>query len=506
MSNIKSFQSIGAIRPRRSVFDLSYTKKMTMDMGELIPVMCDEVVPGDRFKIGNEMVIRFQPLVAPIMHEINAYVHYFFVPNRITWNDWEEFITRGLSGDVVKTLPRFIPSAAQTVKGTLWDYFGFPTDIVPDTNHCPLSFPWFAYNLIYNEYYRDQNFINPPNLDSNTIKYRSWRKDYFTSALPWQQRGTAPALPISGITYADFTNSSQIINTACPAMTNPGNLEVSTTSHNSFLYGQSISGRDNIIGALNDNVVDFADASTFDVSDLRIAFQVQKWMERNARSGARYTEFLRSHFGVTPRDDRLQRPEYLGGSKSPVIVSEVLQTGETGTTPQGFMAGHAISVDKNFCVNYEVKEYGIIMGILSVMPEAAYQQGIDRQWLRKTTFDFYFPEFANLSEQAIEKAEIYTTAIEAQNAQIFGYQERYAEMRYKKDMVCGDMRDLFAHWHLGRQFETLPYLNQTFLECKPDKRIFAVKNVDGLIVNFANIIKAIRPLPISAEPGYIDHN
>lgn len=155
-------------------------------------------------------------------------------------------------------------------------------------------------------------------------------------------------------------------------------------------------------------------------------------MERNARSGARYTEFLRSHFGVTPRDDRLQRPEYLGGSKSPVIVSEVLQTGETGTTPQGYMAGHAISVDKNFCVNYQVKEYGLIMGILSVLPEAAYQQGIDRQWLRKTTFDYYFPEFANLSEQAIETAEVYTTTSESTNSLIFGYQERYAEMRHKK--------------------------------------------------------------------------
>lgn len=503
MSNIKSFQSIGAIRPRRSVFDLSYTKKMTMDMGELIPVMCDEVVPGDRFKIGNEMVIRFQPLVAPIMHEINAYVHYFFVPNRIIWNDWEEFITRGLSGDVEKTLPRFVPSAAMTAKGTLWDYFGFPTGVIPDSDHCPLAFPWMAYNTIYNEYYRDQNYITEVNSSSNTVKYRCWRKDYFTSALPWQQRGTAPALPLSGYIPLDFSDAMW---TFPNAGTGDPVSVIQYMGSNRLEAGGTQASTNALEAALNMGQVDASLATTFDVSDLRVAFQVQKWMERNARSGARYTEFLRTHFGVTPRDDRLQRPEYLGGSKSPVIISEVLQTGETGTTPQGYMAGHAIGVDKNFCVNYEVKEYGVIMGILSVMPEAAYQQGIDRQWLRKTTFDFYFPEFANLSEQAVETAEIYVTSSPANNSLIFGYQERYAEMRHKKDMVCADMRDTFAYWHLGRQFSAFPSLNQSFLECKPDKRIFAVQNVDGLIVNFANIIKAIRPLPISAEPGYIDHN
>lgn len=502
MSNIKSFQSIGAIKPRRSAFDLSYTKKMTMDMGELIPVMCDEVVPGDIFKIGNEMVIRFQPLVAPIMHEVNAYVHYFFVPNRLLWDDWEEFITRGLSGDQEVSLPRFQGLVSNTAKGTLWDYFGLPVGVLPDISHRPLMFPWYAYNLIYNEYYRDQNYITEIAKTNNVIQYRAWRKDYFTSALPWQQRGTAPALPVTGTGTLGIDLSNIYQNdSGTPIKAWNAALGVGALTVN------NLDSKNALVDWLQESkTVQLDNTTTFDVSDLRVAFQIQKWMERNARSGARYTEFLRSHFGVTPRDERLQRPEYLGGSKSPVIVSEVLQTGETGTTPQGYMAGHAISVDKNFCVNYQVKEYGLIMGILSVIPEAAYQQGIDRQWLRKTTFDFYFPEFANLSEQAIERAEIYATDVEAQNATIFGYQERYAEMRHKRDMVCADMRDTFAYWHLGRQFSALPSLNQTFIECKPDKRIFAVQNVDGLIVNFANIIKAIRPLPIAAEPGYIDHN
>lgn len=503
MSNIKAFQSIGAIKPRRSAFDLSYTKKMTMDMGELIPVMCDEVVPGDIFKIGNEMVIRFQPLVAPIMHEVNAYVHYFFVPYRILWPDWEEFITRGQTGDVIKVLPRYVPSTnASTEKGKLWDYFGMPTNVIPDSDHCPLAFPWMAYASIYNEYYRDQIYIPEISLSNNTVQFRAWRKDYFTSALPWQQRGTAPALPISGTGTLgiDFSNIYQNdLGTPIKAWNAGMGVGVLTVN--------DLNSKAALVDWLQESkTVQLDNATTFDVSDLRVAFQIQKWMERNARSGARYTEFLQSHFGVTPRDDRLQRPEYLGGSKSPVIVSEVLQTSEKGTTPQGYMAGHAISVDKNFCVNYQVKEYGLIMGILSVIPEAAYQQGINRQWLRKTTFDFYFPEFANLSEQAIESVEVFATPIQSTNSTIFGYQERYAEMRYKPDMVCGDMRDTFAYWHLGRQFTALPFLNQSFIECKPDKRIFAVQNVDGLIVNFSNIIKAIRPLPIAAEPGYIDHH
>ena len=255
-------------------------------------------------------------------------------------------------------------------------------------------------------------------------------------------------------------------------------------------------------------------ASTFDVSDLRLAFQVQKWMERNARSGARYTEFLRSHFAVAPRDDRLQRPEYIGGSKCPMIISEVMQTSgtesTTGTqkTPQGYLAGHGISVGAQFAGKYTATEYGLIMGIMSVMPRSAYQQGINRQWLRKTKYDFYFPEFAHLSEQAVTQEEIYASASKTENEKIFGYQPRYNEMRSKDTMVCGEMRKDFNYWHLGRIFDSAPVLNSDFVTCNPSKRVFAVtdENVNGLIVNFANKITAIRPLPVEGTPGLIDHN
>ena len=230
-------------------------------------------------------------------------------------------------------------------------------------------------------------------------------------------------------------------------------------------------------------------------------------MERNARAGARYVEFLNSHFGVSPRDDRLQRPEYIGGSKSPIIISEVLQTSSTDvTTPQGNMAGHAMGLSSSFCGKYSATEYGLIIGIMSVMPKPSYQQGIDRQWLRRTTYDFFFPEFVNLSEQAVLNAEIYASAVEEDNLDIFGYQGRYNEMRVKSNMVCSQMRDTFDYWHLGRKFDSLPVLNDEFIECIPSKRIFAAESEPGLIVSFGNVIKAFRPLPLMPEPGLIDHH
>ena len=232
-------------------------------------------------------------------------------------------------------------------------------------------------------------------------------------------------------------------------------------------------------------------------------------MERNARAGVRYTEFLRAHFGVSPRDERLQRPEYIGGSKAPCIISEVLQTSSTdATTPQGNLAGHGITVSDAYCGKYHAQEFGLIIGIMSIMPRSAYSQGIDKQWLRKTKYDFYFPEFANLSEQAILNAEICATGTLSHNQDIFGYQGRYDEMRTKNSQIVSGMRTTFDYWHLGRQFNTgsPPVLNEAFIKCVPRKDIFAVPSEPGLIVNFANIIKAFRPLPYMAVPGLIDHN
>ena len=490
------YEHVGGLHPGRSVFDLSYEKKLTCDMAQLIPVMCDEVVPGDFFQIGNQAVVRFQPLVAPILHEINMYVHYFFVPYRILWDDWEDFISGGIDGQFSDPVPEWEPT--DTTVGSLWDYLGFPTGVDPDGAY-PLDFPRRAYNLVYNEYYRDETLQTEIALTNETILNRAWEKDYFTSSLPWQQRGTAPALPISGTTKALWQASD--INSPFIENTNVG------VNSGKFIVNSTYAG--SLLTALNLNTVDLSTASTFDIADLRLAFQIQKWMERNARAGARYTEFLRSHFGVSPRDERLQRPEYIGGSKSPCIISEVLQTSSTdATSAQGNLAGHGITVSDAYCGKYHAKEFGLIIGIMSVMPRSAYSQGIDRQWLRKTKYDFYFPEFANLSEQAITNAEICATGVSSHNVDIFGYQGRYDEMRTKNSMIVSQMRDTFDYWHMGRQFDPLspPVLNADFIKCVPRKDIFAVPSEPGLIINFGNVIKAFRPLPYMAVPGLIDHN
>ena len=478
-------------------------------MGQLIPVMCDEMVPGDKFNIGNQMIIRFQPLVAPILHEINVFVHYFFVPYRLLWSDWEKFITGGEDGTFTATLPRWTPTS--NAVGSLWDYMGMPAGVTP-SNRLPLDFPKRAYNFIWNSFYRDETLQAALDINvSDTILRRAWEKDYFTSSLPWQQRGIAPALPISGTTHAQFSTAMGTkVSTATKI------LSVTDSADAHILVGATgYPGNDqnltNLANALtNNNTINLDSATTFNVSDLRLAFQVQKWLERNARGGARYVEFLRSHFGVSPRDDRLQRPEYIGGSKSPVIISEVLQTAGTGVTgqatPQGNMAGHGISVNQSHCASYYAQEFGVVIGLMSVMPRTAYQQGINRQWLRQTKYDFYFPEFANLSEQAIEGAEIYASATPADNISVFGYQGRYDEMRYKPNLVCGQLRDTYDYWHLGRQFTSKPLLNDSFIQCIPRKDVFAAQTEPALIVQFGNLIKAVRPLPRLAEPGLIDHN
>ena len=500
MSKRNVFSEVGGLHPRRSVFDLSYEKKLTCDMAQLIPVMCDEVVPGDVFKIGNQAVVRFQPLVAPILHEINMYVHYFFVPYRILWDDWEDFISGGADGQFADPVPEWEPTL--TTEGSLWDFFGFPVGVDPDGAY-PLDFPRRAYNLVYNEYYRDENLQTEVALTNETILNRGWEKDYLTSALPWQQRGTAPALPISGTTSAVWAASQ--FSASTPASV-AGFMANSADNH---LYTGNPLASQAARAFMNTNSVDLSTASTFDIADLRLAFQIQKWMERNARAGVRYTEFLRAHFGVSPRDERLQRPEYIGGSKAPCIISEVLQTSSTdATTPQGNLAGHGITVSDAYCGKYHAQEFGLIIGIMSIMPRSAYSQGIDKQWLRKTKYDFYFPEFANLSEQAILNAEICATGMSSHNQDIFGYQGRYDEMRTKNSQIVSGMRTTFDYWHLGRQFDTgsPPVLNEDFIKCVPRKDIFAVPSEPGLIVNFANIIKAFRPLPYMAVPGLIDHN
>lgn len=503
----QNFQQVRNLRPGKSLFDLSYNKKFTCDMGQLIPVQCDEVVPGDVVKMGCEAVIRFNPMVVPVLHKIDAFFHTFFVPyDRVLDPNFQSYITGYNKDDTreeyVGTIPTWTPT--NTAIGSLWDYLGFPVGVNP-VGAYPIDYPRRAYNKIFNEYYRDENLMDEVALTNESILRRCWQKDYFTSALPWQQKGVSPALPIAGTTAALWNSNS-----FTELSGDPGIMRANGSSGaNAKIGGTTAQFTTTIRDFFAKNTVDLSVASTFDIADLRIAFQIQKWMERNARCGSRYTEFLQSHFGISPKDERLQRPEYIGGHKAPVIVSEVLQTSETETTPQGNLAGHGLCVGRGYIGDYHVQEYGLIMTLMSVMPVTAYEQGIDRQWIKRSKYDFFFPEFVNLSEQAIERCEIYANGVEADNRTLFGYQGRYDEMRTKRDMVCGQMRMSgslpFPAWTLGRQFSAPPILNQSFLTCNPRKDIFAAPNEPALVVNYGNIMNVYRPLPVIAEPGLIDH-
>ncbi len=540
----------------RSVFNLSHFKRFTCDMGQLIPVLFLECVPGDTMKIGCEAVTRFQPMVAPILDSVDMYVHYFFVPTRLLMDnekDWETFLTGGKDGtDNSVSLPLWqffstdgterdpknpFSNGITFGKYSLWDYFGLPlvnNELYPsvrDANHV-LGFGQRCYNLCFNEFYRDENLVDEVSLTNNSILYRAWKKDYFTSALPWQQRGISPALPISGtlpvnisnIDFSHFAFKSNRAGYENARMVPYADTDVLTNVPPALLYNDVESG-----GALTwnagtqfpkaegtvastDATVNIQNATTFDVAVLREAFQIQRWLELNARAGVRYTEFLKAHFGLAPVDEVLQRPEYLGGTKSEIVVSEVLQTSATTEgSPQGNLAGHGLGAMSDFICNYTAKEFGYIIGIASWMPKPSYQQGVNRMFTRRTKYDFYFPEFSHLSEQSVTKGEVYATGDEAHDNAIFGYQSCYAEMKYMPSMNCADMRDTFSYWHLGRKFSSDPSLNAGFLTTNSAysggirKDIFAVQNEPGMIVQFGNVIEAIRPMPVYGTPGFIDH-
>lgn len=546
------FSSVLGNKVGRSVFDLSHVKRFTCDMGQLIPVYFDECVPGDTRKIGMQCVTRFQPLVAPILDSVDLTVHYFFVPTRLLMDkeeDWNTFLTGGKDGkDESVSLPLYyfqfadgnaddphnpFSNGIRYGKYSLWDYFGLPTASdgfdfytnIRNSNHIN-GFCQRAYNLVWNEYYMDENLCDKVSLENGTVLYRAWKKDYFTSALPWQQRGVAPALPLSGTVPVTFNGplalDSLAIGTFEGSAVNPvvgvesgGYKPVSFLSSVPFNAGATLNYLKGNLAT--EATADLANAATFNVATLRQCVQIQRWLELNARGGVRYTEFLRSHFGISPKDEVLGRPEYIGGTKSSIVISEVLQTSRTVDStqsdkgsPLGRLAGHGLGASSDYICTYTSKEFGYIIGIASWMPKPSYQQGVNRIFSRKTKFDFYFPEFAHLSEQAVTNGEIFATGT-AKDSEIFGYQGAYNEMRYTPSFNCADMRDTFSYWHLGRIFQNAPKLNAGFLTTNSAydggirKDIFASQNEPGLLVQFANIVKAIRPLPVYGTPGFVDH-
>jgi len=502
------FNSIKLFKPKKSAFDLSHDFKFSGDMGNIIPVLVNECIPGDQYSISCEAMVRFAPMLAPIMHRVDVSMHYFFVPNRIIWPNWEKFIVD--ASDAAPVYPSIEWTVGETATyGKFADYMGLPPVPAGGTNTDINALPFAAYQCIYNEYYRDQNLIAPVDYklvdgdnSSNIsalmqLRKRAWEHDYFTASLPFAQKGTAVDIPIG-----------QIENDVAVKWD-------STASAKEYVYGALTAGGAGTTGFTGSgspqnydgNSELFAQTSGIDIqpgtiNDLRRAMRLQEWLEKNARGGTRYVENILTHFGVKSSDARLQRPEYITGVKTPIVISEVLNTtGEADGLPQGNMAGHGIGVTSGNYGKYFCEEHGYIIGVMSVMPKTAYQQGIPRTYLKKDSLDYFWPSFANIGEQAVQQQELY--AYTANGTDTFGYVPRYAEYKYMPSRVAGEFRTSLDYWHLGRKFATSPALNQTFVECSPvdTKRIFAVEEgADSLYCHVYNKIRALRPMPKYGTP------
>lgn len=513
----KLFDLIQVRKPKTNAFDLSHEKKLTCNIGELIPIFFQEVIPGDKFKADTEIFLRTMPLITPIMHRLNVYTHYFFVPNRLVHKNWPDFITGGERGADASVLPKIVINNTQKgnfVKGQLPDYFGIPpipggTTVVGSMNISAL--PFRAYQLIYNEYYRDQNIVDPiaitlndtvSSSEQNVIvvkRNRSWEKDYFTSCLPYAQKGDQVELPI------DASFSPQYMDTSLfkSYLGNPMDLDSMSNLGpvTGNVYGTDESSP---MDARIENLEDPQEIDTVSITinELRVAVRLQEWLEKNMRAGSRYIESILAHFGVRSSDARLQRPEYLGGGKQPISISEVLATGETATQMGGQMFGHGISVGRTHSFEKSFEEHGMIIGIMSVLPRSAYQNGINRYWHKADNLDFAWPEFANLGEQEVKMKELFVNpSALADGEQDFGYQSRYAEYKYAESSVHGDFRDDLDYWHMGRKFDTEPTLSPSFVLCADDMRCWpSLAEDDKLLIQVYNTVKAIRPLPVFGTP------
>lgn len=516
------FDSIQLNRPKLNKFDLSHERKLSLNMGKLIPILVQDVVPGDRFRVNTEIMMRLAPMLAPVMHRVNVFTHYFFVPNRLIWDEWEDFITGGRLGTSNPVPPHMMFDNANTswfLKGTLNDYMGLPiweSGAVSGNGVYQYSaLPNRAYQLIYDEYYRDQNVQQsldiskssglqsfPETEKLNTLRNRSWEKDYFTSALPWAQRGGSVNSPVNGSITPNYRPETLIrkndgtLNPDAVGIAANGDAKAVTTggtSPGTFMQLDNLES------------VDFG--GSMNINDLRRSIRLQEWLERNARAGSRYIEQILAHFGVKSSDARLQRPEYLGGGKTPVVISEVVSTfqSEAEGIPQGNMAGHGYAVGNTNQFSRRFEEHGYVLGIISVLPRTAYQQGVPRHFSRFDKFDYYWPEFANIGEQAVLNKELYNDITGAvPNSGTFGYQSRYAEYKHGQSTVHGDFRTNLSYWHWGRIFNSAPSLNESFIKADPSFRPFAVEDPDihHLYCQLYNRVDALRPMPYFGVPSF----
>ena len=502
---------------QRAVFNRSHGYKTTFDAGQLIPVYVDEALPGDTFTCNMTAFARLATPIHPIFDNMMMDSFFFAVPIRLIWDHWQQFNGEQKNpGDTTDYLvPQMVSPVGGYVVGSLSDYFGIPTQVA-NLSHSSL---WHrAYNLIWNEWFRDENLQDSVVVDTDdgpdaptdyVVLRRGKRHDYFTSSLPWPQKGPSVALPLG--TQAPVKSAMPFDNTAgnsnvLSVISAGDGLKHQIYSNGSAVYGHTVTN-----ASFNNLYTDLSSATAATINQLRQAFQIQKLYERDARGGTRYTEIIRSHFGVVSPDARLQRPEYLGGGSSPVNVAPVAQTSETsGTSPQANLAAVGTVTANRHGFTKSFTEHCVLIGMVCVRADLNYQQGLNRMFARKTRWDYYWPALAHIGEQAVLRQEIYATGVPANDTVVFGYQERFAEYRYKPSNITGMFRSTFAQtldsWHLAQNFSSAPVLNSAFIqEDPPVDRVIAVPSQPHFMFDSHFDLKSARPMPVYGVPGLIDH-
>ena len=536
----------------RSTFDRSSSIKLSFNTGDIIPFYVDEVLPGDTFKVKTSKVVRLQTLITPMMDNLYLDTYFFFVPNRIVWNHWRE-----LNGE--NTQSAWIPQTEYQVPqitapsngwsvGTLADYFGIPTGV---PNLSVNALPFRAYALIMNEWFRDENLsdplqipvddatvagVNTGNYITDTAKgglpfKASKYHDYFTSCLPSPQKGPDVTIPVSGgANYPVMALEQEISSPNGISMVMKNKQTVANSQYGVIRGGASSSpawgvtyagdfsealGNDNAAFPVNLYAINNGDVSSATINQLRMAFQIQKLYEKDARGGTHYIEILKTHFGVTSPDARLQRPEYLGGNRIPISINQIVQQSATaeGTTPQGNPVGLSVTSDVHHDFKKSFVEHGFVIGVMVARYDHTYQQGLERMWSRKDRFDYYWPVFANIGEQAVKNKEIYAQGNDKDD-EVFGYQEAWADYRYKPSRVAGEMRSAYERsldvWHLGDNYKQLPSLSDAWIREDPSNvdRVLAVQSSlqNQLFADIYIQNRSTRPMPMYSIPGLIDHH